>query len=168
MKKITVLILLFILFPLMASAQGRMNTTRDTVRVGLGERVSSTLLLHNPLNKPDEFVIGVGTVMESGEASVQIAGGERTSDRIRVHIGAGKSRVLKVYYTGSMCTSASCIGDATFLGRSVETDRRFAENVRIVVRRDTEVYGSPGLETLQLIFMVLAATVSFALLRERD
>ncbi|MDY6773632.1 MAG: hypothetical protein SVS85_00400 [Candidatus Nanohaloarchaea archaeon] len=137
------------------SSAARMNTTVETVKLSLGERLSYPLVLHNPLDRPDTYDIGVGTVMDSGEASAVIQGSSRTSDRVQVHIGAGETKAVPVYYTGGACTSRTCTGTSTFVLRSMETGRRESLSVDIVVRRDTQVYGSPGITGLQVVVIGL-------------
>ncbi|MDY6768588.1 MAG: hypothetical protein SVW02_00560 [Candidatus Nanohaloarchaea archaeon] len=142
-----------------ATAQARMNTTTDHIELNLGQEVGSSLVVHNPLDRPDIYDIGVGTVMEDGSASVQIVGDEKTSDRVRVEVGAGETRSVSVFYTGGSCPSEACTGSATFVGRSLETNRRFTATTQITVRRDTHVYGSPGITVVQAVVLGLLGSL---------
>lgn len=156
MKRAVALLLVVALSANAAAAQSRLNTTTDHVELNLGQEIGSSLIVHNPMNRPDVYDIGVGTVMSSGSASVQIAGDERTSDRVTVEVGAGETRSVSVFYTGGSCPSEACTGTATFVARSLEQNRRFTASTEITVRRDKEVYGSPGITAVQVLVLGLA------------
>ncbi|MDY6766303.1 MAG: hypothetical protein SVW77_02955 [Candidatus Nanohaloarchaea archaeon] len=147
-----------------AAGQPRMNTTVDAVQVNLGQQMASSLVLYNPLDRPDVYDIAVGTVISDGTASVRIVGDDRTGDRVTVEMGPNERRTVEVYYSGASCTVSRCTGTATFVGRSLETDKRFTSETQLTVRRDTEIYGSPGLQWLQVVAAaVLAAAASLVL-----
>lgn len=156
-KGLTVLALLGLLGAA-AAATPRMNTTADHVEPRLGESVVSTLVLHNPLEQSDIYRIQGRTVMDNGVIAVGIRGDERTADRVQVEVGAGSSRTVQVRYTGAACSSSICTGTVTFVGRSLETDRRFTASTDVTIRRDTEVYGSPGITLVQLLAVALIGT----------
>ncbi|MDY6761434.1 MAG: hypothetical protein SVY41_00125 [Candidatus Nanohaloarchaea archaeon] len=147
-----------------AAAQARMNTTVDEVEVNLGQRMASSLVLYNPLDQPDIYDIGVGVVMNDGAATARIVGDDRTTDRVTVELGPNERRSVQVYYAGAACPSEACTGTATFVGRSLETDQRFTADTQVTVRRNTDVYGSPGLQWLQVLAVAAAAaTLSLVL-----
>ncbi|MDY6770113.1 MAG: hypothetical protein SVU88_04015 [Candidatus Nanohaloarchaea archaeon] len=160
MKRPVALFVLVLLLAGGGAAQDRMNVTVDQVRVGLGEQRTASLLLHNPLDEPDIYDIGVGTVMSEGAASVRIAGDDRTSDRVTVEVGAGERRTVQVTFSGAACSVETCTGTATFVGRSLETGERFTASTQVTVERDTEVYGSPGITALQTVVIGLVAAVA--------
>lgn len=144
-----------------STTQPRMRTVVDTVEVNLGQEMSSSLVVHNPLDRPDIYDIGVETVMGEGDAYVRIEGDNRTSDRVQVEVGPGETRSVQTVYTGASCSSKTCAGTASFVGVSLETDERFSASTDVVVRRDTEVYGSPGITGVHaLVAGLLAAALS--------
>ncbi|MFB6294267.1 MAG: hypothetical protein ABEI97_00760, partial [Candidatus Nanohaloarchaea archaeon] len=118
------------------AGQPRMNTTVDSVEVNLGQEMASSLVLYNPLDRPDIYDIGVGAVMNEGSAAVRIVGDDRTGDRVTVELGPGEQRSVEVYYSGAACPSEACTGTVTFVGRSLETDERFTADVQLTVRRN--------------------------------
>lgn len=158
LRHVSMVVLIGFMMVQVASA-ARMNTTVESVEIGLGDSVDYPLIVSNPLDRPDTYDIGVGALMDSGSASAVIEGEDRTSDRIEVELGAGETMTLPVHYTGSACTSRNCDGTATFVGRSLETGERFSLSVDLAVRRDTEVYGSPGITALQAVFAGIIASI---------
>ncbi|MFB6265979.1 MAG: hypothetical protein ABEI07_02735 [Candidatus Nanohaloarchaea archaeon] len=160
-RKLLVPLLMGFLVAAPAAGQPRMESPVDSVELGFSESASYPLLLHNPLGQPDTYDIGVGTVMSEGSVAVMIEGKEKTSDRVRVEMGPGENRTVIVHYTPATCPSSTCTGTATFIGRSLETDKRFTDLVRLVVERESKVYGSPGITSVQAVLAgLLAALVS--------
>lgn len=142
-----------------ATAQPRMRTVVEDVEVNLGQEISSSLVLHNPLDRPDVYDIAVGTVMDEGDVSVRIVGDDRISDRVKVEVGPGETRSVQVFYTGASCPSETCTGTAAFVGVSLETDERFSESTNAEVRRDAEVHGSPGITGVHALLLGLLGAV---------
>ncbi len=140
-----------------AAAESRMNATAEQVELRLGEDTEIPLLLHNPLDRPDIYELEARTVMNTGEVAVRIAGDRRTGDRVTVDMGAEEDRAVPTLFSGSACSSEICTGTVTVVGRSLETDERFTASMEITIRRDVEVYGSPGITLLQFLALALLA-----------
>lgn len=155
----TLLLISLLLLASGAVAQEEMSVPVDEVELELGEELSYPLIIENPSDTPATYRVSGDTAMNGGEVSVTIEGDDRTSDQVNVRVDGGETRPVNVYYSGSACGSQVCTGTATFVARSLETDERSTASVELVVRRDSEVYGSPGITSIQAVVAGLLASI---------
>lgn len=152
-------LLLVIVFVPVVAGQERLATPSSTTTITLGEERTIPLRLTNPLDEPDIFELSISSSPAGSISTAMETAGNTTvgAETVQVRIGPGATRTVDLAVRTTSCYSDACTATVTVRGRSLETGTRFVASTDVIVNRNTEVHGAPGLTLPYMLLLLLAA-----------